>query len=118
MDITPPPVPSLTPSSDDKLWSALCHASLLFGVGFLLPLVVYLVKRGESPVVAENAREALNFHISVYLYAIVGWLLCFILIGILLLPILIIAAIVLSIVATIKSAEGKSYRYPMTIRLV
>ncbi|MGK0197767.1 MAG: putative Tic20 family protein, partial [Yoonia sp.] len=57
-------------TSDEKLWSVLSHLSLLLGVGILLPLIVYLVKKGDSPAVAEHAKEALNFHISVYLYAI------------------------------------------------
>jgi uncharacterized Tic20 family protein len=42
----------------------LSHLSALLGVGFVLPLVVYLAMRKESEYVATNAREALNFHIS------------------------------------------------------
>ena len=94
------------------------HLSLLFGVGFLLPLIVYLVKKQDSPVAAEHAREALNFHISVYLYGIVAAVLCLFLIGI---PILIgigIGSLVCSILASVAASEGRLYRYPLTIRLV
>lgn len=128
MDNTPQPPESIpqpsanevntTPSSDDKIWIIFCHLSLILGIGFLLPLVVFLVKKDEYPAVAEQAREALNFHISVYLYLFISFLLCFILIGIPLLFIVGIGSAVLSIVATIKVSEGKPYRYPLTIRLV
>ena len=60
--------PRVPLSGSDRLWIVLSHLSLLLGVGFVLPLVVYLVMRNESPVVAANAREALNFHISLFIY--------------------------------------------------
>lgn len=114
---TPPP-PSVPPSSDDKIWIILCHLSLLLGVGLLLPLIVYLVKKDDSPAIGEQAREALNFHISVYLYGIVCFILVFVVIGAFLLPLLGLFSAVFAIVAAIKASEGKPYRYPMTIRLV
>lgn len=113
----PPPVQSI-PSSDDKIWIIFCHLSLLLGIGFLLPLIVYLVKKNDSPATAEHAREALNFHISVYLYGIICFFLIFVAIGVVLLPLLGLASAVLAIVAAIKASEGKPYRYPLTIRLV
>jgi uncharacterized Tic20 family protein len=115
----PTPQPLLpSSSSDDKIWIILCHLSLLLGVGFLLPLIVYLVKKQDAPLTAQHAREALNFHISVYLYGFVALLLCFVLIGIILLPAVGIASLVLAIVACVKASEGQFYRYPLTIRLV
>ncbi len=114
---TPPPPPSST-GSDDKIWIILCHLSLLIGVGFLLPLVVYFVKKQDAPLTAEHAREALNFHISVYLYAFIGFLLCFVLIGVPLLVVLSIGAAICSILACVKASDGGFYRYPLTIRLI
>jgi len=61
---------ALAPKGSDKIWSMLSHLSALLGVGFVLPLVVYLAMRKESEYVATNAREALNFHISVLIYAV------------------------------------------------
>ncbi|MFT6617263.1 MAG: DUF4870 domain-containing protein [Verrucomicrobiia bacterium] len=105
-------------TSDEKLWSVLSHLSLLLGVGILLPLIVYLVKKGDSPAVAEHAKEALNFHISVYLYAIACMPLTLIFIGFLLLPVIAFASVILSIVAAVKSVDGVAYRYPLTLRFV
>lgn len=102
----------------DRIWSMLSHLSALLGAGFLLPLVVYLAMRKESEYVAANAREALNFHISVLIYSLCCIPLVFILIGIPLLLMLGLGSLVLAIIATIKAADGGCYRYPLTLRLV
>ena len=53
MDQTPPPPPST--SSDVRTWCVLCHAAALLGLFFhflghiLGPLIVWLMKRGDSP---------------------------------------------------------------------
>ena len=96
----------------------LSHLSALFGVGIILPLVVYLAMRHESEYAASNAKEALNFHISVFIYAVCFIPLTFILIGIPLLIILGLGSLVLAIIATVKASEGHCYHYPLTIRLV
>ena len=117
-------LPSLTPPAprgNEKIWSILSHLSALIslvGVGLLLPLIVYLAMRGDSEFAANNAKEALNFHLTVFLYSLCCIPLIFVLIGIPLLVVIGVATIVLSIVAAVKASEGGCYRYPLTIRLV
>ena len=106
------------PSGNDKIWSILSHLSGLLGVGFILPLVVYLAMRKESAYVAENAREALNFHISVLIYGICCIPLVFVVIGIPLLIVLAIGSLIFGIIAAVKASDGQCYRYPLTLRLV
>jgi len=118
MDTIPLPNAPLAHKGNDKIWSMLSHLSALLGVGFVLPLVVYLAMRHESEYVAANAREALNFHLSVLLYCLCCIPLVFVLIGIPLLFLIAISSLVLAIVATIKAADGACYRYPLTLRLV
>ena len=108
----------LAPKGSDKIWSMLSHLSALLGVGFVLPLVVYLAMRHESKYVATNAREALNFHISVLIYALCCIPLVFLLIGFPLLIVLGFGSLVFAIIATIKASNGLCYRYPLTLRLV
>ena len=115
---TPPADMPNGPTGNDKIWSMLSHLSLLFGVGIVLPLVVYLAMRKESAYVVSNAREALNFHISVYLYCLCCVPLAFIIIGIPLLFLIGLGSVVLAIVAAIKAADGLCYHYPLTLRLV
>src|SRR5687767_3275508 len=107
---TPAPVPT----SDERTMALLAHLLSLF-FWIFPPLIIYLVKKDESPYVAQHAKEALNFHITMSLFAI---LLFITIIGILLLWVLGIVILVFVIVATIKASENKLYRYPMTIRFI
>ena len=105
-------------SSSDRLFALACHLCVFVGFVFVLPLIVYLVKREESEWVTAHAREALNFHLSMLLYSVCAIPLCFILIGFLVLGVLGLITAVLAIVAAIKAAEGGFYRYPLTIRFI
>jgi uncharacterized protein len=121
----PPPPPST--SSNVRTWCVLCHASALLGfvtpkVGHIIPpLIIWLLKRDEFPSVDEYGKESLNFQISMFIYDVVILASCFLLIGLLLLPLLFVLHVlnlVLVIVASIRASEGKLYRYPITIRLI
>jgi uncharacterized Tic20 family protein len=105
-------------SGSDRLWAVLCHLSFFLGFGLILPLVAYLVMRKDTPYVAEQAREALNFHISVFLWAIGSAILIVATIGIFMLLGLAVLTTVASIIAAIKASEGIYYRYPLCIRFV
>ena len=118
MEPPPPAAPPAPPKGNEKIWSILCHLSTLIGVPFILPLVVYLAMRNESPYVTGNAKEALNFHLSVLIYGLCCIPLIFILIGFPLLILLGLASLVLAIIAAVKASDGGCYRYPLTLRLV
>ena len=107
-----------------RTWNSLCHASALLGVflhfpGHLLgPLIVWLVKRGDSPEIDAHGKEALNFQISMLLYTLISGMFCLVLIGFVFLAILWVLNAVFVIIASIHASEGKFYRYPMTIRFI
>lgn len=107
-----------------RQWAMICHLSALIGllgngVGFLIaPLVVWLIKKNEHPFIDEQGKEALNFQITMFLAVLVSIPLCFVGIGIILLPVIGVLMFVFPIIAGIKANDGKSYRYPMTIRFV
>ena len=109
---------TLPPTGNDKIWSILSHLSCFFGAGILLPLVVYLAMKNESEYLRANAREALNFHLSLLIYCLGCIPLIFVLIGIPLLMVIAIAAFVLAIVAAVKASDGGCYHYPLTLPLV
>lgn len=112
-----PPPPASNASSDDKNIATLTHASgILFG--FIVPLVVWLIKKDQSAYLADQAKEALNFQITVLIGFVISWVLTFILIGLLLIPVLLIGNLVFCILAAVKTAGGESYRYPVSIRLI
>ena len=113
-----------TSSRDVRTWNVLCHATALAGffvpwAGHIVgPLIVWLAKRSDSPEIDENGKESLNFQISMLIYNVIAAVLCLVLIGFILLAILHILNLVLVIIASVQTSEGKSYRYPMTIRLI
>ena len=104
-------------SSDEKTWAILAHILTIVS-SFLAPLIIYLIKKDESPFVSEHAKESLNFQITMFIFYIISVILMVVLIGILLIWLLSIANLVLVIIASIKASEKKTYRYPFNIRLI
>lgn len=104
-------------TSDEKNLGLLAHLLSLF-FGFIPPLVIWLIKKDESQFVAHHAKEALNFQISMLIYFIGAGILCLLLIGFLLLPILALFNLIVIIIATISASKGEAYRYPLTIRFI
>jgi len=102
----------------------LCHASALSGiflhvVGHIFgPLIVWLLKRNESPEIDAHGKESLNFQLSMLIYNVIAGILVIVLIGIPLLILLYVLNIVFVIVASIQAGDGKLYRYPMAIRFI
>jgi uncharacterized Tic20 family protein len=104
-------------TQDEKNMALMAHLLSLI-TGFVAPLIIWLIKKDQSSFVEQHAKEALNFQISVYIYGVVSGILVVVLIGIIMLFVLGVAAFILIIIATLKAAQGESYRYPFTIRLL
>ena len=110
--------------SEDRTLPVLCHALALAGfVGIpfanvLAPLLLWLWKREESSAVDEHGKESLNFQLSMTIYTIVAAATLFIFIGIVLLPVVLVANLVLVILASLDASKGQLYRYPFTIRFL
>ena len=119
MEIPPahPVISTTSPTNDEKTIAMLAHL-ITFVSSFIGPLVIYLVKKDESAFVGDQAREVLNFHLSVLIYLIVAFLSVFLLIGFVLLPALGVFVFVVTIVGAIRAYEGNTYRYPLCIRFI
>jgi len=106
-------------STNDRLWNVLCHLSVFLGVGLILPLIVYLVTKDDSSsTIPAHAKETLNFHISLFIYAAIGGVLIVAVIGIFILFAVALAGVVLSIVGAVKASNEEVYQYPLTLRFV
>ncbi len=111
-------------SSDEKNMAMVGHLSAF--AGFLIPyvgnivgpLIMWQIKKDTMPFAAEQAKEALNFNITISIAAGIATALLFVIIGIFLLPIIGIAWIVFTVIAGISASKGENYRYPFTLRLV
>jgi len=105
------------PSNDDKNIVTITHlGGILFS--FIPSLVVWLLKKDDSEYIAAQAKEALNFQITLLLAQFIAYILVFILVGFLLLGLIWIFNIVFCIIAAISSSKGEYYRYPFTLRLI
>ena len=115
-------------SAEERNWAMACHLAgfagyLLPGIGHILgPLVVWLIKKDTSPFIDDQGKEALNFNISVTIWALVCFLLGITIIGLVIaIPfglVLMVVDVVCKIIGAIRASNGERYRYPMTIRLV
>jgi len=82
------------------------------------PLIIWRTKGSSMPFAAEQAKESLNFQLTIFLLGLLCAPLMFILIGFALLSILGLVDLILVIVAAVEVSDGKPYRYPFCLRLV
>ena len=109
------PAPPPMRPDEEKLWAIGAHLGPLV-LGVIAPLVVWLVFRERSAFLDRTGKEALNMQISYLIYFVVAGLSVIVLIGLILLPIVGVAWLVLMIMATIKVANFEDFRYPASIR--
>jgi uncharacterized Tic20 family protein len=105
----------------ERTYAMFTHLALIaihFGVPLIPTLVMWLIRREKSPFIDDHGREAMNFQISLFIYAI-G---CFVLglitcgVGMVLWIPLYVLGIGGMILAAMAANKGEYYRYPMTIR--
>lgn len=121
----------MQPAADasDRTIAMLSHLAapiaMLLSAGslpFLGPLVVWLIYKDKSPFVRQAAAGAFNFNLTATVMSVIGWLCILTLIGAVIGIPLIILAVILSLVFSIKGAmnasSGLAYNYPMQIRVL
>ncbi len=104
--------------ADQRMWAMLSHIGPII-LGFIAPLVIWLVFKERGRFVEEQAKESLNFQITLLIAGAVVWIITIVTFGIGgLLFLAFIAALVFMIMAAIAANKGQAYRYPVNIRLV
>jgi uncharacterized protein len=107
----------------ERTYAMFTHLALIsihFGLAIVPTLIMWLVKRDKSPFVDDHGREAMNFQISLLVYALAALVLSIVTCGagmVLYIPIYILG-IVGMILASVAANKGQYYRYPMTIRFL
>jgi uncharacterized Tic20 family protein len=104
-------------SKDAMNMAMLCHILAIF-TGFLGPLIIWMIKKDDSPFVDRHGKEALNFQLTMLIAWVASGLLTLACIGFILLPVVLIVDLVFCILAAVKSSRGEEYRYPISIRFV
>lgn len=118
-------------TKEERTWALAAHIAAPVGMllsagllGFLIPLVVWIAKREESEFVADQAKEALNFQLTILGIWIAGAIFVLVTLGLgllLVIPAFLLVwllQLVLGIVAALRAYEGVRYRYPFALRLV
>ena len=100
-------------NQDARNMAMLCHILGVFG--FIGPLVIWLSEREKHRFVDEHGRETMNYQISMLIYFAAAYVSLVLLIGIVLVPALTIAHIVLIIMGALKAHRGELWRYPIAI---
>jgi uncharacterized Tic20 family protein len=118
---------------DDRQWAMFAHlagllASSLTGMGFLGPLIIWMMKKEQSRFVDDQGKEALNFQLNLlgqaFILIFVMILLGFATFGLaffVLIPLFMawgVYAMIMPILGAVAANSGKVYRYPATIRVV
>ncbi len=106
----------MSENKEERTMAMVAHLTGI--IGFLGPLIVWLIKRGEMPFVDDQGKEALNFQITMLIAWVVCMLLTIVVIGVFLFPVLFVVNIIFCIMAGLKANEGVAYRYPYTLRLI
>lgn len=110
---------SVPDANGGRTLAILVHIGGLF-TSWIAPLVIYLISKSDpnAAFATDNARESLNFQITVFIAFFVCFILAFLVIGVFLIWIVMLANLILCIMAAVKASNGVAYRYPMTIRLI
>ncbi|SHG57204.1 DUF4870 domain-containing protein [Ornithinibacillus halophilus] len=107
----------MTTTSDDRLYAMLLYV-LSFPFTVLGPLLIWLLKREQSPFVDHHGKQYFNFIVSYFIYGIIGAILMFVLIGFVIVFALSIMAIVFTIIAAVKAYQGEWYKFPLVIEFL
>ena len=115
----PPPPPAGAAPSDQRTLSLVAHLLGIF-TGFIGALIIWLVNKDDPQkgFVTDQAKEALNFQITITIAMLISFVLMIVIIGGLLAPLVGILNLVFCIIAAVKANNGEAYRYPFTLRLI
>ena len=108
-------------SSDENIYSMFMHLSQLCGyflflVGFVVPIVMWQLKKDESEIIDRHGRNIVNWIITEIIFVVVFWILTHFIIGYPLLGVLFILSLVFPIIGGIKANNGEIWPYPFSIK--
>lgn len=103
--------PAAAPTQDEKTMALLVHFGQIV-IGFLAPLIIYLMKKDESKYVAFHSLQALYFSLAAFvIMMVVSAVTCGM--GALIIPV----AWVFNVIAGLKVLDGKYFEYPVVGKL-
>lgn len=100
-------------------WAMFIHFSILAGWivpigGLIVPIMLWQIKKNELPGIVPHAHIVLNWIVTSLVYAMICFILTFVLIGVLGFIALGIATIIFAVIGGIKANDGEVWEYPGT----
>ena len=105
----------------EKSYIILMHLSQLVaysGIGFIAPIILWVIKKDENARVNIVGKNIINFMISMFIYYIVSAILCIVIIGFAMLLALFVMHFVFIIIAAIKANNDETWSYPLSIKFI
>lgn len=106
--------------SNETDWAMLTHLSglccLVSIPGVVGPLVFWMIKKEEMPLVDRAGKEAINFQLTMLIGQLISIPLIFIGVGFITLIAFALLAVIFAIIAGVEANKGNDYRYPLTFR--
>ncbi len=110
-------------TQEQKQMGMFLHLSQLLNLvlppaGIIAPIVLWQMKKEETPALDAHGKMVTNWLISSVIYFAVSAVLCIVLIGFLGLIALGIMSLVFPIIGAIKANNGELWEYPLTIKFL
>jgi uncharacterized Tic20 family protein len=107
--------PSIASSSDERQMAMFAHLGGIFG--FIIPLIIWMMKKDESRFVDDQGKEAVNFHLTMLIGHLLGGLTICFTFGLFNMVVWVFA-LVFGIIGGLAAQKGEVYRYPLNIRFI
>ena len=104
-------------TADDKNKAVIMHVLAIF-FSFIPSLIFYFALADTSEFLIEEAKNDLNFQITLLIAYFVAGILWIVLIGVFLTFALGICGLVLEILALVKAKDGEHYKFPFSLKLI
>jgi uncharacterized Tic20 family protein len=91
---------------------------IFFPLGIIAPILIWQLNKDKIPGLDEHGKMVTNWMISATIYAIVSFVLMFVLVGFLTILAVAVMGIVFPIIGAIKANNGELWEYPMTIKFL
>ncbi|MET0724795.1 MAG: DUF4870 domain-containing protein [Leifsonia sp.] len=121
----PPAAAQPMTQAEDIQWASFAHLGGI--LGFLPSLIIWLVFKDRGPFTNVEAKEALNFQLTLLGAWLILWIVTTV-IGIATFGLLFflnflvwipwIVGVIFSIIAYLQVKDGRGYRYPFAVRLI
>ena len=107
---------SIPSTSEDRQMGLFCHLGGAF-LGFLVPLIIWVMKKDTSKFLDDQGKEALNFQLTLMIGHLVGGVTICITFGSINM-VLWVLGLVFGIMGGVAANKGEVYRYPINIRMI